>query len=150
MRNGFYAASAVRFLGDALQSGRVELPEDGPVTWTTHADLAEAAAVILADEGCFDGPTPPLTASEALTFADIAGVATEVAGRAITRVTMSDGRFPERLMDRGVPAEAAAQLLGVFAASRAGEFAAVDPTLAELIGRRPSGVDAVLRELSSV
>ncbi|MCP2298016.1 Uncharacterized conserved protein YbjT, contains NAD(P)-binding and DUF2867 domains [Nocardia amikacinitolerans] len=150
LRNGFYAASAVRFLGNALQSGRVELPEDGPVSWTTHADLAEAAAAILADEGCFDGPTPPLTASQALTFADVAGVATEVVGRAITRVTVSDGRFREHLMGGGVPADAAAQLLGVFAASRAGEFAAVDPTLAELIGRRPSGVDAVLRESSSV
>jgi hypothetical protein len=34
----------------------------------------------------------------------------------------------------GVPAEAADQMLGIFAASRAGEFAAQNPTLATLLG----------------
>ena len=45
-----------------------------------------------------------------------------------------------------MPAEGADQLLGIFAASRAGEFAAVDPTLAGLLGREPTPMDAVLRE----
>ncbi|MFH8387085.1 hypothetical protein ACH4E7_40265 [Kitasatospora sp. NPDC018058] len=30
LRNGFYAASAVQFLGHALQSGQVTLPADRP------------------------------------------------------------------------------------------------------------------------
>ncbi|WP_330230823.1 NAD(P)H-binding protein [Nocardia sp. NBC_00508] len=150
LRNGFYAASAVRFLGHGLESGQVVLPADGPVSWTTHADLAEAAAAVLADEGRFDGPTPPLTASQALTFDDIADIATDVTGRTIARATVPGDQFREQLVGRGVPAEAADQLLGMFAASRAGEFAAVDPTLADLIGREPITVDAMLRELSSV
>lgn len=58
LRNGFYAASAAHFLGHAVESGRIALPADGPVSWTAHADLAEAAAAILADEGRIDGPTP--------------------------------------------------------------------------------------------
>ena len=58
LRNGFYATSALHFLGHALETGSVALPADGPASWTAHADLAEAAAVILADEGRFDGPTP--------------------------------------------------------------------------------------------
>ncbi|MDJ1135857.1 SDR family oxidoreductase [Streptomyces iconiensis] len=146
LRNGFYAASAARFLDQALESGRIVLPADGPVSWTAHADLADATAAILADEGCFDGPTPPLTAGQALTFDDIAGMATEITGRAMTRVTASDDQFREQLLGRGVPAEAAGQLLGIFAASRAGEFAAVDPTLGTLLGREPLTLDAVLRE----
>jgi NAD(P)H dehydrogenase (quinone) len=28
-----------------------------PVSWTAHADLAEAAAIVLADEGRLDGLT---------------------------------------------------------------------------------------------
>lgn len=53
-------------------------------------------------------------------------------------------------MSNGVPAAAADQLLGVFAAGRAGEFAAVDPTLAALLGREPLTLSAVLRaQLSS-
>ncbi|MDQ1024575.1 NAD(P)H dehydrogenase (quinone) [Streptomyces umbrinus] len=146
LRNGFYAASAVRFLGHAMRSGEVALPADGPVSWTAHADLADAAAVILADEGRFDGPTPPLTAAQALTFDDIATIATDVTGRTVKRSTAPDDRFRQQLVGRGVPVEAADQLLGIFAASRAGEFAAVDPTLAALLGREPVTLSTVLRD----
>jgi uncharacterized protein YbjT (DUF2867 family) len=114
-----------------------------------YGDLADAAAAILADEGRFDGPTPPLTAAQVLTFADIAAMAAEITGRPITRITVSDGQFREQLTAGGVPAEVAGQLLGIFAASRTGEFAATDPTLAALLGREPTTMAAVLRaELS--
>ncbi|MBM9506294.1 NmrA family NAD(P)-binding protein [Actinacidiphila acididurans] len=146
LRNGFYASSAVRFLGPALDYGRIVLPADGPVSWTAPADLADAAAAVLADEGRFDGPTPPLTASSALTFDDIARIAAQVTGRPVTRATAPDDDFLTDMAGHGVPAEVAEQLLGVFAAARTGEFAAVDPTLAGLLGREPLAMDAVLRE----
>src|ERR1039457_3579257 len=51
LRNGFYAASGLMLMGDALQTGRLIAPQDGPVSWTAHADLAEAAAIALTGEG---------------------------------------------------------------------------------------------------
>ena len=75
LHNGFYATTVRQFMGPALQTGTIELPEDGPVSWTTHADLAEAAAVVLTDEGRFDGLTPPLTAAEAVDFDRVAAIA---------------------------------------------------------------------------
>ncbi|MET8876980.1 SDR family oxidoreductase [Nocardia sp. NPDC004604] len=146
LRNGFYATSAARFVGNAVESGRLALPADGPVAWTAHADLADATAAILADEGRFDGPTPPLTGGQALTFDAIAAIATEVTGRTTTRITVPDGQFREQLVDQGVPADMADQLLGIFAASRAREFATVDPTLTTLLGREPIALGTVLRE----
>ncbi|WP_187366275.1 hypothetical protein [Trebonia kvetii] len=83
------------------------LPADGPASWTAHADLAEAAAVILADEGRFDGPTPPLTGAQALTFADIGSIATDLTGRVFTRTIVPGDEFREKLTAGGVPAEAA-------------------------------------------
>ncbi|RMB81632.1 NmrA family NAD(P)-binding protein [Streptomyces shenzhenensis] len=145
LRNGFYAAGAMQFLAPALESGEIALPADGPVSWTAHADLAEATAAVLADEGRFDGPTPPLTAAQAHTFGDIARLAAAATGRAFTRTTAPDEQFVARLTGHGVPAEGAGRLLGVFAAARAGEFAAVDPTLAGLLGRPPRTLDEVLR-----
>jgi NAD(P)H dehydrogenase (quinone) len=145
LRNGFHATSAVQLLGHAAESGDIALPADGPVAWTAHDDLADAAAAILAAEGRFDGPTPPLTGARALTFDDIAGLAAEVTGRPFTRTTVPDELFLKRLTAGGVPAVAAGQMLGVFAASRAGEFAAADPTLANLLGREPVPLRAVLR-----
>jgi NAD(P)H dehydrogenase (quinone) len=44
----------------------------------------------------------------------------------------------------GLPQPVADMLLGMFAASRAGEFAAVDPTLEQLLGRPPLTVREVL------
>ncbi|MFD5217666.1 NmrA family NAD(P)-binding protein [Streptomyces tendae] len=146
LRNGFYAASATRFLDQALETGEILLPADGPVAWTTHADLAEATAAVLADEGRYEGPTPPLTASRALTFDDIAALASEVTGRRFTRSTAPEAAFRDQLVAQGVPAHYADQFLGIFAAARAGEFATADPALAELLGREPVGMREVLGE----
>ena len=74
LRNGFYASTVPLLLGQALETGELVAPADGPVSWTAHADLAEAAAVVLAAEGRFDGPTPPLTAPVALDLEDVAGI----------------------------------------------------------------------------
>jgi uncharacterized protein YbjT (DUF2867 family) len=149
LRNGFNAASAAQFVSHAVASGTLALPADGPVCWTAHADLAGAAAAILADEGRFDGPTPSLTAGQALDFDEIAAIAAEITGRPIKRVTVSDDDFRTQLTATGVPAAVAEQLLGIFAASRAGEFATADPTLADLLGREPTPLTAVLRDTLS-
>ncbi|AFU04654.1 NAD(P)H-binding protein [Nocardia brasiliensis] len=145
LRNGFYAASAVRLLGQAAETGRLVLPEDGPVSWTAHADLADAAAAILAGDARFDGPTPPLTAARAIDFEEIAALASELTGRTIKRVTVSDAEFRQQLLSDGVPAAQADMMVDIFAAGRAGEFATVDPTLARLINREPTEFAAVLR-----
>ncbi|WP_217548846.1 SDR family oxidoreductase [Streptomyces sp. GbtcB6] len=147
LRNGFHAAGGLDFLAPGLAAGEVALPADGPVCWTSHADLAEAAAVILADERHrFEGPTPPLTATEALTFADLVALASELTGRTVTRTTAPDDAFRAHLAAGGVPAETADQLLGIFTAAREGEFAATDPSLANLIGRAPVTMRRLLQE----
>lgn len=146
LRNGFYASSAIQFLGHAAASGRIALPADGPVSWTAHADLAEAAAMILAEEGRFDGPTPPLTADRAYDFAAMAPMLERITGRAITRITVPDESFRDTLAGNGVPEDMADALLGVFTASRAGEFSVVAPALADLLGRTPIHLEAVLGE----
>jgi NAD(P)H dehydrogenase (quinone) len=138
LRNGFYAASGRMLLGRAVETGEVAAPADGPVSWTAHDDLADTAAIVLADEGRFEGATPPLTGSAAVDLAGLAAVAAELTGRSITRTVVTDAQYRERL------GPAAELLLGMFAASRAGEFAAVDPTLGELLGRPPLTVRDVL------
>jgi uncharacterized protein YbjT (DUF2867 family) len=144
LRHGFYAASGIALLGDALQTGTLPAPADGKIAWTAHADLAEAAAIILADEGAFDGPTPPLTASQALDLADLAKIASEVLGRPVERQTIADAALLAKMAERGVPAEGAAIALGLYVASRQGEFAAVDPTLQRLLNRQPITMRALI------
>lgn len=149
LHNGFYAASGVAFMGDAPTTGVLAAPADGPVSWTAHADLAEAAAVILADDGRtqrFEGATPPLTSAQALDLAALAGIAADVLGRPVRREMLSDDALRARMAARGAPPVVAEIALGFYAASRAGEFAAVDPTLEQLLGRQPTRMRDVLAD----
>ena len=138
LRNGFYADSGLMLMGDFVNTGEIVAPEDGPVSWTTHADLAEAAAIALAQPERLDGLTLPLTGSEALDLDGLAALASELTGRTIRRVTVGDEEFRASLIARGVPEARAEMMLGLFAASRGGEFATVDPTLGCLLGHPPT------------
>jgi NAD(P)H dehydrogenase (quinone) len=103
----------------------------------------------LTGKGRLDGLTPPLTGSEALDLAAIAAIASEVSRRKITRVTVTDREYRAGLISHGAPESRADMLLGLFAASRNGEFAAVDPTLESLLGQPPLSMRNVLRSATA-
>jgi NAD(P)H dehydrogenase (quinone) len=144
LRNGFYADSALMMLGNAVNTGELAAPEDGLVSWTSHADLAEVAAIALSGEA-LDGVTPALTASEAIDLNGIAALASELAHRPIRRIVVPDAVYRAGLIAHGLPEESADMLLGIFLASRRGEFARVDPTLARLINRPPIHLRDILK-----
>ncbi|NUU79007.1 SDR family oxidoreductase [Paenibacillus xylanilyticus] len=144
LRNGFYMASALMFLGDAISTGVLAAPEDGPVSWTTHTDLAEAAAIALSEQR-FEGLTPGLTGTEAIDLTGVAAIASELSGRPIQRVFVSDDQYRDTLVSHGVPEAQANMLLGIFRASREGEFAHIDPTLTNLLHRSPLSVHDILK-----
>ena len=137
LRHGFYAASGIMLMGDALTSHLIEAPTDGKVSWTAHADLAECAAIILANEGMYEGPTPPLTGPQALDLADLAATASELLGNPVRRQILTDEELRAKMAARGLPERAVTMALGLYIASRNGEFLRLDPTLEQLLGRRP-------------
>jgi uncharacterized protein YbjT (DUF2867 family) len=134
LADGFYAETVPMLLGDAASTGELRLPADGPVAWTTRADLAAAIARLLVT-GAPDGRTAALTGPEALDMDAVAAIAGELTGRPIRRVVVEDAEYRATLVGQGVPGHAADMLVGMFAASRRGDFAPADPTLAELVGR---------------
>jgi NAD(P)H dehydrogenase (quinone) len=145
LRNGFYAHTLDWLLGPWRETGTIAAPADGPVSWTDRGDEAEAAAVILAGPRPFDGPVT-LTADAAVTFGDIAGTASELAGRDIRRVVVDDDAWVAGLVAHGTPEPVARLLLGTFLAAREGRFAGVDPLLGDLLGRKPRTVRDLLAE----
>ena len=145
LRNGFYAHSLGWLLGPWRETGMITAPADGPVSWTERADEAEAAAVILASERPFDGPVT-LTADAAVTFSEIAGTASEVTGREIRRVVVDDDTWVAEQVAHGTPEPMVRLLLPFFEAAREGRFAAVDPILGDLLGRKPRTVRQLLAD----
>ena len=143
LRNGFYAESGLQFLGNATETGVFAAPQDGPVSWTAHDDLAEAAAIVLLGQ-TYDGPTPPLTGGRALFLADLLQITSDLTSRIVRREIISDEAMQAKMRERNVPEGAIKTVMGFYQASRDGEFAAVDPTLENLLGRPPISVRDVM------
>lgn len=143
LRNGFYFASAFDMFKHGIRAGQIAAPEDGPIAWTTHGDLAEAAAIAMSSDA-LDGTSPPLTAREALTLEQFADVASQVTGREVRRVVVSDDAYCAALVANGLPPRVAEMLTGIFEASRNGAFSRTDAALERLIGRSPVDVRQAL------
>ena len=122
LRNGFYANTVPRLIGDALESGELEAPADGAAT-TGRGDAHRA------------GPDRPRRSPAARRLEEVAALLSR--GRTIRRVVVDDDEWKAGMIGRGAPAEQATLLLGLFLAARRGEFAITDPTLGELLGRLP-------------
>lgn len=144
LRHGFYAESCLLMVGDALRSGKLHVPEDGPISWTTRADLAQADAAILAGQITLNGISPPLTSGVAITMAELASIASEVTGREIKHQTISDDEWRSTKVAAGTPEIYADMLLGTFQAARRGDFASTDPLLGSILGRPPLTMRQVL------
>ena len=144
LRHGFYADSAVGMNAHGFASGTLAGPTDGKVAWVTHQDLADADALLMIGRATFDGATPPLTGREALDLADLARIASEVAGRTIARQFITVDAMRQNLEAAGLPEGVRDIVLGYYRAAEAGEFATLDPTLERLLGRAPHPIRDVL------
>ena len=104
-------------------------------------DLPEEflAAVVLAAGHHHDGPVT-LSAPTAVTFDDLAEIASRLTGSTVERVVVDDEQWIADEVANGVPPEAAGFMLTWYQAARAGHFAATDPLLSELLGREPRSV----------
>ncbi|GAA3531003.1 NAD(P)H-binding protein [Amycolatopsis ultiminotia] len=134
LRYGFFG-SLDQLLGPWRQTGVIAKPADGPIPWTDRADLAEAAAVILAGDRAFDGPVT--LSAPAATLDDFAEAASELTGRTVERVVVEDEQWVTEQIANGTPEFVARLTLTMFQAARSGYFAGHNPLLAELLGREP-------------
>ncbi|MFM9370874.1 NAD(P)H-binding protein [Streptomyces sp. Da 82-17] len=138
LRNGAYGPLD-QVLGPWQRTGVIARPQDGPVPYTDRADIAEATAVLLAGDRSFDGPVD-LTAPNAVTFDDVAALASDLTGRPVERIVVEDEQWVADQIAIGVPEQLAGLMLTWYEAARAGHFAEATPLLAELLGRAPRTV----------
>ena len=143
LRNGFYAHSLAWLVGPWRETGVIAVPVDGPVSWTAREDAAEAAAIVLASDGGYDGPTT-MTAGAAPTFQEVAEIASDLSGRKVQRVVLGVEEWLAAQVAAGQQEFLARFTLGIFEAAAGGFFADVDPQLRALLGREPRSAREVL------
>ncbi|MFC0385812.1 Rossmann-fold NAD(P)-binding domain-containing protein [Muricoccus vinaceus] len=111
-----------------------------PFTSLRHGFYAESALHLIG-RGIEAGE---IHAPEVFTMAELATIASELTGREVKRVTVSDDEWLDATLAQGVPAPRAEMLLGMYRAARRGDFATTDPTLEKLLGRRSQTMRDVL------
>lgn len=145
LRNGFYAEAILGITGSTINDDKIITPQDGRVSWTAIPDLAEAAVYALLHGDELNGVTPPLVNPQNLNFDDIAKIASDLSGRKIERLIVSDGEYHQQLISNGIPLGTADMIISMFVAGRNGEFEAVDDTLPKLLAIDPITVEDILK-----
>jgi NAD(P)H dehydrogenase (quinone) len=144
LRFGCFAELQIPPAATAVQNRRLIVNfGSGRIAPISRKDCAEAAAVILATHD-HAGQTYDITGSERLSQDDIAALYTQLGGRRVFSVHLSDAGLAAVLAAVGTPAPAVWEITAYGRAVRHGCFDVVDPAFALLTGHPPMGLREVL------
>lgn len=146
LRNNWYTEN---YLPDALraaETGAITASVgDATVAAASRADYAEAAAVVLIEDGHL-GRTYELSGDTAVTYADIAAAAAEAVGRDVVYTPITRAQLEAGLAVAGLDAGTIGFVAAMEDGIARGVLSDADPTLARLIGRATTPIADALRE----
>jgi len=136
LRNGWYTENYTGQLPVYLEHGIAGAARDGRISAATRADYAEAAAVVVSEDG-HAGAVYEL-GGEPFTMTELARVVSEATGRTVTYTDLPVEQYRQVLVGAGLPEPLAAVLADGDRGVADGELL-VDPAdLEGLLGRRPT------------
>lgn len=146
LRNTWYQENMFMSLPQVLKSGQwYTSSANGKIAHVARADCAEAIAAVLAS-GTTENVTYTLTGAELRSTDDIAALASEVTGRPITVVHLSDEQLAGGMKAAGVPEFLIPTLISFDTATREGNLAARTGDVERLTGRQPKPFRAFFEE----
>lgn len=135
LRNNWYTENYTADVALAADTGVIASSAgDGRVASATRADYAEAAAVVLLEDGHV-GQVYELAGDAAWTFDELAAAATEVLGREVVYTPLTTDARAAALEGAGLDAVTVGVVTSIDDGVRRGVLAQTDGTLARLIGR---------------
>lgn len=139
LRPGFFAQNfGDAYRQDIVEDGRIYVPAGkGVAAFVDVRDVGEVAAVALAEPAAHRAQAYTLTGAVAIDFALAARQLSDALGRAIRYQPASIPGYARHLRARGMPAMQIAVQTVLHVGLRLGQAAAIDPTLATLLGRAP-------------
>lgn len=157
LRDALYAEVLLTDIGPrALESGKwIGSAGDGLIPFVAKADCVECAVTVLMTPG-HEGKTYELTGPELLSYRQTAALLSELDGRPIEYVVISDAEMVEMLVGLGVPRQyqeglftpgvgtsSAEDIVSYERGIREGFFAVRSDDVEGLLGRRPLSVRQV-------
>jgi NAD(P)H dehydrogenase (quinone) len=150
LQNGPYAENIVPRAALAAATGELTSNAgDGRMAPVTHADCAEVAAAALIDEG-HAGRTYVITGPELFTHAQLAELFSEISGRPVRLVELSDEDHPPRLIQDGIPAPFPLLMTRHLKAIRLGYFDDCTTAVPDLVGHPAQALRTVLEAAGDV
>ena len=141
LRDSFYSELAVQMFDE---EGVMKGPGgQGKVSWVGREEIAEAAAKLLAVDRPLLG-TFPITGPSALSLSETAALLSSLKHRKLRYEDEPVDAAKEWRSKLGVPAWEVDTWVGSYEAIAAGEFEAVDPALATILGRPVSDLETYL------
>ncbi|WP_243230217.1 SDR family oxidoreductase [Microbacterium sp. CIAB417] len=148
LRNNWYTENYAADLARAASTGVLAASVgDGRVASAGRRDFAEAAAVVLQEDGHI-GEVYELGGDIAWTYADLAAAISEVVGRPVVYTPLSTEEHAAALEAAGLDAGTIGFVTALDAGIRDGALADTDGTLARLIGRPTTPLVDGLRALA--
>jgi len=138
LRPGFFAQNLESaYRRDIAEDGRIYVPagRKQPVNWIDARDIAEVAALVLAEPEVHRGQSYTLAGPGAVPWSEVTDALTSALGRTIVYEPASVLGYVRHLSRRGLPRGAILVQTILHFLLRFGQGATDDPTLEELLGR---------------
>jgi NAD(P)H dehydrogenase (quinone) len=143
LRHAFYAEYQVPAGAQAIATGQlIHNSGDGKTAYVSREDCAAAAAAVLTTEGHED-KAYDITGPESFSQGDVAALLSEVSGRPVEAVAVSDEAFIQGLTAAGVPEPAAREFASYGRAIREGYIDQISGAVENLTGRAPRSLRQV-------
>lgn len=143
-RNGWYSENLFMSLPQALKTGQwFTSAGDGRVAYASRDDYAAAiASGLAADES--ENRIYTLTGPQAVSTADVADLASNILGKPIGVVQLTDEQLADGLRQHGLPEPLVDVVVSIDANTRGGFLDFVTPDLERLSGRKSQTLKAFL------
>ncbi|WP_422505416.1 SDR family oxidoreductase [Stenotrophomonas sp. GZD-301] len=146
LRNGWYTENYLRSLESALEHGAIiGSVGDGKIASATREDFAEAAAVVLVEQG-HDNAIYELAGDRAWTQAGLAAEVSRQTGKTVVYNDLPEAEYAKVLEGMHLPPSIAASVASWDAAAAKGALFSEDKTLSKLIGRPTTALEQAVRE----
>jgi NAD(P)H dehydrogenase (quinone) len=138
LRVNIYAEVVANEVAGAIAAGELAAPVNGArIAPVLRQDIAPAIAAVLTGDG-HEGKTYDLTGQDAVSWAQLAELASARAGKPVPYRSIDDTEAAARMEAVGIPAAYIPSMLGFYAAYRAGWSGTPSGHIEKLAGRTPT------------
>ena len=142
LRNTWYQENLLGSLPHSVETGQwFTSTANGKISLVSRADCAAALAAALASTSTAS-ETYSVTGPDAMTFTEIAAVASDVFGKPIAVIDITDEQLAEGLKSAGLPGFVVDLVVGYEQTVRQGSFDTVSDAVETLTGKKPTGMKA--------